>query len=229
MSPRGRSARRARRGLRTAPVVVRAPGRVNLIGEHTDYNGGYVLPTVLPRYTMVELDARGDDLVRVSSASLQGEPPAEYRLGEEIPIGDWTDYVRGLTWVLRDERRLTGFDAAVASDVPIGRGLASSAALTVALARALRQRFALRMDDLELARHAQRVENDFVGAQVGIMDPLVSSLGRPGEALFVDTLELVVRSLPIPAAIDLVIVDSGSGHQHATGEYNRRRLECEAA
>ena len=206
-----------------------APGRVNIIGEHTDYNDGYVLPTVLPRYTTVELVRRADDVVRVTSTGAADPPAVEFELGSETATGDWADYVRGVSHLLGREWRLHGFDAHIESDVPIGRGLASSAALTVALQRALRARFALPLDDLTIARIAQAVENDFVGARVGIMDPLVSSVGRAGEALFIDTRDLSMRGLPLPPEIELVVIDSGSGHRHATGEYNQRRLDCESA
>jgi len=216
-------------GALESGVVARAPGRVNLIGEHTDYNGGYVLPTVLPRYTVVELEARDDSEVTVHSAALSGETASRYRLGEETPVGDWTDYVRGVTSALGRQHRLRGFDATIDSNVPVGRGLASSAALTVAVQRALRECFSLSLNHLDLAHVAQSVENDFVGAHVGIMDPLAASLGRAGEALFVDTRSLTLRRVPIPAGIELVVIDSGIAHRHATGEYNRRRAECEEA
>jgi len=210
-------------------VVARAPGRVNIIGEHTDYNGGYVLPTVLPRETIVELERRDDDLVTIYSTALSSTEASRYRLGDEEPVGDWTDYVRGVTQALGRRHPLGGFDARIESTVPVGRGLASSAALTVAVQRALRERFSLALDDLDLAHIAQGVENDFVGARVGIMDPLAASLGREGEALFVDTRDLTIRRVPIPPGIELVVIDSGSAHRHATGEYNRRRAECEEA
>jgi galactokinase len=213
----------------TTGVVARAPGRVNLIGEHTDYNGGYVLPTVLPRETVVEIERREDDVVTIFSTAISSAEPTRYRLGDEKPVGDWTDYVRGVTQALGRRQALGGFHARIESTVPVGRGLASSAALTVAVQRALRERFSLGLDDLDLAHIAQGVENDFVGARVGIMDPLAASVGRAGEALFVDTRDLTIRRVPIPAGVELVVIDSGSAHRHATGEYNRRRAECEEA
>ncbi len=215
---------------REPQVRTQAPGRVNLIGEHTDYNDGFVLPTPIPQQTTVELAARDDPHVRVASANVADGAPAEYELGEEAPRGHWGDYVQGVTHVLlSDGHRLAGFDAYVHSDVPIGGGLSSSAALGVALQRALRERFDLVLDDVQIARNAQRAENEFVGAQVGIMDPLVASVGRLGEALFVDTRDLTTLHLPIPVDLQLVVVDSGTSHRVAGGEYNQRRRECEQA
>ncbi|MCS6976283.1 MAG: galactokinase [Gemmatales bacterium] len=210
-------------------VEAAAPGRVNLIGEHTDYNGGFVLPMPIPRTCRVQLRIRGDDRVRVSSAN-QGGDMREYRLGSEKPLGDWLDYIQGCTALLsRQGQSLTGFDAFIASDVPLGGGLSSSAALDVALLRALRAAFRLPLSDLDLARLGQRIENEFVGARVGIMDPLVASLGRPGFALFVDTRELTWRQIPIPEQAEFVILDSGVRHRHSAGDYNTRRSECEQA
>ena len=212
-------------------VAAEAPGRVNLIGEHTDYNGGYVLPTAIPLRTRVELAPRPDRTVRVWSASVPGlEQPVGYRLGEERRRGDWLDYVQGLTVALAaDGRAIGGFDARLASDVPQGSGLASSAALEVALLRALREAYRLTLDDVQLARLGQRAENDFVGAQTGIMDQMAASLADAGTALFLDTRELYYERVPLPASADVAVIDSGVRHSHAGGDYNTRRAECERA
>jgi galactokinase len=216
---------------RTAEATGRAPGRVNLIGEHTDYNGGYVLPTVIPQSTTVEIAARGDREVRVASATVDPEGAVEtYTLGAERRGRGWLDYVQGVTATLAAEGHvLGGFDAAIVSDVPIGSGVSSSAALQVALLRALRNRFGLTLGDLALALVVQRSENTFVGARVGIMDPMASSLGRAGLALFIDAHSLAWRHVPLPADLEIAVIDSGLPHQHATGGYNRRREECERA
>jgi galactokinase len=206
-----------------------APGRVNLIGEHTDYNQGFVLPLALPRFCRVYLHPRPDRLVRACSASFPGAPVA-YRLGEERPGGTWLDYVQGCTAVLRGSGyEVGGFDLAIASDLPLGAGLSSSAALDVALLRCLRAAFGLPLSDVEIAQMGQRVENEFVGARVGIMDPLAASLGRPWTAMFVDTRELSWRHVPLPPLAELAILDSGVRHQHSAGDYNTRRAECERA
>ncbi len=216
----------------SAPTVVAdAPGRVNLIGEHTDYNGGFVLPTAIPQRTTVALTPRRDRAVHVASANT-GEPPAlrEYLIGMENPIHDWIDYVQGITWTLRTAgQRIRGFDAWISSDVPLGSGLSSSAALEVALLRALRAAFDLELDDLALARLGQTAENDFVGAHVGIMDQMAASLADEHTALFLDTRSMAYQRVPLPADLDLIVLNSGVAHDHASGDYNTRRAECERA
>jgi galactokinase len=216
---------------RPPEVTAAAPGRVNLIGEHTDYNQGFVLPTPIPQQATVTLAARADARVRVATLDLEEAPePVMFQLAHEAPRGDWVDYVQGVTRALgRSGHAVPGFDALIASQVPVGGGLSSSAALTIALQRALRTRFGLVLDDVAMARIAQQAENEFVGARVGIMDPLAASLGREGSALFVDTRDLSYRSVPLPRSLEIVVVESGTGHRHATGEYNRRREECERA
>ncbi len=204
-----------------------APGRVNLIGEHTDYNDGFVLPTPIPQRTYVELEKRTDDRVVVWSREMGAW--AEYRLGEERPQHEWIDYVMGCTQVLRNAgHRIGGVDVRINSDVPLGSGLSSSASLEVALLRALREAFGLRIDDIELAFLGQRTETSFVGAPVGAMDQLAASLGEPSEALFIDIRNLEIKSVPLPAA-DLIVISSGLAHDHATGDYRTRRAECEEA
>ena len=202
-----------------------AAGRVNLIGEHTDYHQGFVLPTAIPQRTRVHVIRRDDARVRVSSRERRGEV-AEYTIGAEQPTQTWIDYIQGVTHALRSSApSLPGFDLSIESDVPVGSGLSSSAALTVGLLRALRQLHGLPFDDLELARLAQRAETDFVGAPVGIMDPIACSLARSGAALFLDTRSLACRHVPIPATVDLVVVDSGIKHSNATGGYGERQRE----
>lgn len=215
---------------RTPAVRSSAPGRVNLMGEHTDYNGGYVLPTAIPRRTRVELARREDRLVRASSADVDGGLVQVYQLGSETAGRGWLDYIQGVTHALREAaHRVEGFDLRVRSSIPIGSGLSSSAALEVALLRGLRDLFALPLDDVQLARIGQRAENDFVGARVGIMDQMACSLADEGAALFLDTRGLHFEQVPLPPGADLVVISSGIAHAHAGGEYNTRRAECEAA
>ena len=214
---------------RSPSVTADAPGRVNLIGEHTDYNQGFVLPTPIPQRTVAELAPRADEQVRAASASVAGAV-AEYALGAETAGRGWLDYVQGLTWALRaDGALILGFDLRVVSSVPIGAGLASSAALEVAVLRALRAAFRLPLDDVELALLGQRAENEFVGARVGVMDQMAASLGVEGRALLIDTRSLEHRSVPLPAAAELVVIDSGVAHRNRAGGYNARRAECERA
>jgi len=215
---------------RAPEVTVEAPGRVNLIGEHTDYNGGYVLPTVIPQRTRVDLAARDDREVRVVSETVGDRAPAHYTLGREARTGSWIDYVQGVTWALAEAgHALRGFDARVSSDVPVGSGLSSSAALEVAVARAMKALCGLDIDPLAIARVAHRAETAFVGAPVGVMDPMACSLATEGTALFVDTRTLATESVPLPPGAELVVIDSGVAHDHVSGDYRTRRAECEEA
>jgi galactokinase len=214
----------------SSDVRADAPGRVNLIGEHTDYHEGFVLPMTIPQRTRVQLRRRNDRRVRAWSAGIS-DGIAEYDIGAEARGRGWLDYVQGVTASLAAAGHVvSGFDARIESTVPLGSGLSSSAALEIALLRALRDAFGLALDDVEVARIGQRVETDFVGAPIGIMDQMASSLGRDGEALFLDTRSLAFERIPVPPAIELVVIDSGVKHQHAGGEYvTRRRESFEAA
>jgi len=212
-----------------APVQASAPGRVNLIGEHTDYNEGFVLPMPIPQQTTVQLWPRDDDQVVLES---EGEPGSigTYRIGQEQRSGAWFDYVQGVTDALRKgDQPIRGFRAHISSNVPIGAGLSSSAALETAMLRALRSAFALTIDDLTIARMGQSAEVDLVGAPVGIMDQMASSLGQQGSALFIDTRTLETRSVPVPASLEVIVIASGVTHSHGTGGYRTRRAECERA
>jgi galactokinase len=211
-------------------LLARAPGRVNLIGEHTDYNGGYVLPTALPQDTRVDLATRPDRVVRACSTELGPESFSEYQLGSEQRLHSWVDYVQGVTWALAEKgARLGGFDALVTSTVPIGKGLSSSASLEVAVCRALNSAYELGLNDVEIAMIGHRAETAFVGAPVGIMDQMVCSLGDSSSALFLDASTRHFEKIPIPAVVELGVIDSGIAHSHASGEYRTRRRECEDA
>jgi galactokinase len=207
-----------------------APGRVNLIGEHTDYNGGRVLPTAIRQHTVAELGVRGDDRVRAWSRETGHAIPEQYLLGEEARGRGWLDYVQGVTASLaRAGIAIRGFDLRIESTVPLGSGLSSSASLEVAVLRAVRSAFALPLDDLEIARLAQRGENELVGAPVGIMDPLACSVADATSALLVETRTLELRRVPLPRELELVVISSGIAHEHAGGDYRTRRAECERA
>jgi galactokinase len=216
---------------RPAEIEQSAPGRVNLIGEHTDYNDGFVMPIAIPQRTIVRLAARDDREVRAWSANVTGADQEQaFGLDMERPRAAWIDYVQGVTSVLaREGLRLGGFDLEVQSDVPLGAGLSSSASLEVALLRALNHRFELGLDALAIARLAHRAETEFVGVPVGTMDQMAASLASTEAALFIDTRTLAFERVPIPTLVELLVVDSGIKHEHAGGEYRTRRAECEAA
>jgi galactokinase len=216
---------------RREDVATSAPGRVNIIGEHTDYNGGFMLPIALPHRTEVLLAARDDALVRVRSLDLgHSSTLTHYALGEERKQGDWVDYIQGVTHIARVVgSHITGCDILISSRVPIGKGLSSSAALQVALFRALNRRWQLDLDDLSIAKLAHRAETEFVGAPVGIMDQIAASLGSETAALLIDARSLAIESVPLPADVELAVLDSGIRHSHVSGDYRIRRRECEEA
>ncbi|MCI0446536.1 galactokinase [bacterium] len=210
-------------------IKAEAHGRINLIGEHTDYNGGFVLPIPIPQKTSVEIAKRKDSYVQLASKSFEHSGITKYKLGEEKKSEQWWDYIQGITNYLNEHYEIGGFDARIETTIPLGSGLASSAALEVSLLRALRSAFHLQLDDLQLARIGQASENKFVGARVGIMDQISAVLGKPGFALFLDTNNLVHEFIALPEKCTIAVVDSGIRHDHSTGDYNLRRGECEEA
>jgi galactokinase len=210
------------------PRVFSAPGRVNLIGEHTDYNDGFVLPMAIDRRTFVAVSPRDDRTIRVRSTTEGGL--IEFEIGREYPGGgDWGRYVYGMTECLRqDEFDLRGADLLIASEVPIGAGLSSSAALEISVGFALLKISEQPVDLVDLALAAQRAEHEFAGTQCGVMDQYVACLGIEGHALLIDCRSLEYRAVPIDLEHARVVVcNSMVKHDLATGEYNRRRAECE--
>ncbi len=205
-----------------------APGRVNLIGEHTDYNGGFVLPMPIAQRATVRLRQRTDREIVVTSREL-AETQA-YEQGREHRSGTWLDYVMGCTAVLREAgHSIGGCDLHVSSDVPLGSGLSSSAALEVAVLRAFAAAWHLPIDPITIALLGQRAENEWVGAPVGAMDQLAASLGVTGEALFIDMRSLVSERVPVPAELEVIVIASGVEHSNASSGYRVRRAECEQA
>ena len=210
-----------------------APGRVNLIGEHTDYNDGFVLPMALPHGTAAAVARRSDALVRVVSAS--HPVTVETRLDElepGVPSG-WAGYVAGPVWAMREAGVDTqGLDVAVVGDVPPGAGLSSSASLECAVVLAvdeLTQAGLSRTRMAELARHA---ENDFVGVPCGVMDQMAAMHGEPGHLVFLDTRTLAVEHVPFDlasAGLTLMVIDTRAPHRLVDGEYAQRRSTCERA
>ena len=209
------------------PRVFRAPGRVNLIGDHTDYNEGFVMPMAIQLETQVTISPRTDRQLVIRSSAVPDAVTID--LNQPLrPRGDWTDYVAGVANVLRTEgRRLDGADLSIASTVPQGSGLSSSAALEVATA------FALLHGDIPdrvtVAQWCQRAENEFVGARCGIMDQYVACLGQRGHALAIDCRSLEGRSVPLPSSVAVIVSNTMIKHRIAGGEYNLRRQQCEQA
>jgi galactokinase len=229
------AAARAAQAFRAAhgrePRLFRAPGRVNLVGEHTDYNDGFVLPIALERTTVAAAAPRPDHLLRARSAE-HGE---EGEIDLDAPVGarrgSWLDYVEGTARVLEERfGRVPGANLVIAGDVPEGAGLSSSAALEMAIATALASLAGLPFDRRALALAGQAAEHRFVGTRCGIMDQLVSMLGQAGHALLIDCRSLDTRPIPLhPERAAVLVFDSGVRHRHASGEYNVRRAQCEQA
>ncbi|WP_053661758.1 galactokinase [Streptomyces sp. MMG1121] len=209
-----------------------APGRVNLIGEHTDYNDGFVMPFALPHRTIAALSRRTDGVLRLHSADIEGGV-AQLRLDALAPQSDddWTAYPAGVVWALREAgHEITGADVHLSSTVPTGAGLSSSAALEVVIALALNDLYELGLQRWQLARLCQRAENVYVGAPTGIMDQTASACCAQGHALFLDTRDLSQQQIPFDLAAEglrLLVVDTQVKHAHSGGEYGKRRAGCE--
>jgi galactokinase len=211
-----------------APTVSRAPGRVNLIGEHTDYNDGFVMPAALEFVTLTAASRRPDRRLRVYSMIMDETREFDLDSAPDGPTGDWSDYVVGVALMLeRSGFSLLGADLVVWSDVPIGAGLSSSAALEVSVAHALLTQNDAPFDPVTIAQICQRAENDFVGMRCGVMDQYIACCGVAGHALLIDCRSLASRHVAIAPNLRLLIANSGVRHQHAGGEYNLRREACE--
>ncbi|OII12609.1 galactokinase [Curtobacterium sp. MCBA15_008] len=217
-------------------VQYSAPGRVNLIGEHTDYNDGYVLPFAIDRRTTASIAPREDRVIRVASAFDEAGGPVSLSLDELSPdaMDGWSAYVFGIAWALREQGAdltgKTGFDVFIDSDVPVGAGLSSSAAIECGVALAFNDLWELGLDRKTLARVGQYSENHAVGAPTGIMDQSASLLGEQDAVVFLDcrTLDTAVVDLALEAnGLEVLVIDTRVEHAHATGGYAARRASCE--
>lgn len=209
-------------------VVVAAPGRVNIIGEHTDYNEGFVLPAAINRHVVLAASRRNDRLMRVRA--LDFDDTVEFSLddGQRQTVSKWSNYQRGVAWALASEGySLPGMNVALTSDVPIGSGLSSSAAIELATCAAFQELGNLEVDGVRRALICQKAENDFVGMHCGIMDQYIISLGKENHALLIDCRDLSYQLVPLPAGISLVICDTKKRRGLVDSEYNTRRSECE--
>jgi galactokinase len=220
---------------RAPDVIWSAPGRANLIGEHTDYNDGFVLPFAIAERTYAAAARRDDDTIAVTSAAFP--ETVRVRLGDIAPgtVAGWAGYPFGVAWALTQASALSapaGADLYFDSAVPVGGGLSSSAALEMAAAGALASLWGLTLSAPEFARVGQRAENEIVGAPTGIMDQYASLLGQADAAVFLDCRTLETRNVPLrlaPAGLALVLADTGESHDHAAGGYAARRASCEKA
>jgi galactokinase len=210
-------------------IVVRAPGRVNLIGEHTDYNDGFVLPMAINRAVWIALRPRSDR--RVSVYSIDFKETAEFALdGLRKDRMAWREYLKGVAWALQEAgHELQGWDGVMAGDVPIGAGLASSAAIEMATARVFAALGGIGWDALKMARLGQRVENGWIGVNSGIMDQTISAGGKAGHALLIDCRSLDLQPVPLPPRTSVVVLDTATRRGLVDSAYNERRSQCERA
>lgn len=209
-----------------------APGRVNLIGEHTDYNDGFVLPCAINFGTWLAIRPRTDAVVRIVAGDLDNRT-SEWRLDRPIepdPVESWSNYLRGVSaHFFREGITLTGMDIYATGNVPQGAGLSSSASFSVAFATACNQLNQLELSVGDLARICQHAENEFAGCNCGIMDQLASAAGRHNSALMLDCRDLSIKPVAIPDSLAIMIIDSKTERQLVGSEYNDRRRQCEAA
>lgn len=211
------------------PRVFRAPGRVNLIGEHTDYNDGFVLPAAIGFYTWVAAVKRADRILEVYSDRFDEKITLSLDALARSPRAHWSDFVGGVAASLQEgARELSGANLFIHGEVPVGAGLSSSASLEVATALALSSVSEVVWPRIELARRCQAAEHAFVGTRCGIMDQFVACFGVEGHALMLDCRSLDYQLLPVPPDLSLIVCNSMVKHELAAGEYNRRRASCEA-
>ena len=211
------------------PRFFRAPGRVNLIGEHTDYNDGFVLPIALNYHTTVAAGSRDDNIITVYSVNYDESQEFDFDEAPRKQTGEWINYVEGVGRVLRDEGyKIGGANLIIGSDVPVGAGLSSSAAIEIAVGLALTSVSGVRVERLPLALAGQRAEHEYVGTKSGIMDQFVVARGRAEHALLIDCRALQAEEILLKLDdTDLVVCNSGVKHALASSEYNTRRAECE--
>ncbi len=218
---------------RAAEVVLRAPGRVNLIGEHTDYNDGYVLPAAIERSMLIACSPRTDG--KVQAFAMNYNYSTLFSIEGVQPTSDtrerWSNYLRAMAWVMRRQGiEFTGADCVIQGDVPLGSGLSSSAAMLVASGLMFTSLAGAVIDPVKLALLAQQAEREFVGVNVGIMDQYISALGKVNHALLIDTRSLTYKAVPLPeTGVSMVIADTNKKRGLVDSEYNTRRSECEQA
>jgi galactokinase len=211
------------------PRLFRAPGRVNLIGEHTDYNDGFVLPMAIESETIVVAAVREDRKIRVRSLNIDEEEIIDLDAPEQRGRGSWLDFIEGVARILeRKNVNLRGTDLLIYSDVPTGAGLSSSAALEISVGLALTEISGQTVNKVTLALAGQSAEHEFVGAKVGIMDQFISAMGKKDHALLIDCRSLETEQIPfVSDELEIAICNTNVKHELSSSEYNARRAECE--
>lgn len=209
-------------------IIVRAPGRVNLIGEHTDYNDGFVLPMAIDHAVWLALRPRDDKTVRLFSLDLEAD--SAFELDSLTKGSDWIEYPKSIAYeLLKAGYELKGFDAVMTGDVPRGAGLSSSAAVELAVARAFAAVSGIEWDAPKMAKLSQKAENEWVGVNCGIMDQMASAACKEGHALFLDCRSLEIQHAPLPQDVSIVILDTSTRRGLVGSAYNERRSQCEEA
>ena len=208
--------------------IVRAPGRVNLIGEHTDYNEGFVLPMTIDRAIWIALRPRSDR--RILLHSLDFEQPADFSLDNLSHESGWTEYLRGIAWVLQEKGfSISGWEGVLAGDVPLGAGLSSSAALELSLLKAFWVVSDFKWDGARMAELACQADHDWVGIQSGIMDQMISALGKENHALLIDCRSLDFDLLSLPKETRVIVLDTATRRGLVDSAYNERVRQCRVA
>ena len=210
-------------------ILTSAPGRINLIGEHTDYNEGFVLPIAIDRRTYTAAGRRGGELFIAFSKELGKKTSFEVASGRFEHSNFWVNYIKGACTLLGSVKKIEGTNFAVGSTVPRGSGLSSSAAYLVSIIEAVSALYGVNIKDIEIPLLSQRIENEFVGVQSGIMDPFVAKFAREGSALLIDTRSLDYQYIPIPEDCSILVCVTGVKRALATTEYNNRRDQCREA
>ncbi len=210
-------------------LVVRSPGRINLIGEHTDYNNGYVLPAAIDKAAYLAVTPRRDNEIHLFSIDLKAHYSTDTEIIQKSLSASWPNYLLGTVQQFKLAGvNLKGFDAALTADIPIGAGLSSSAAVECAMALALNELYQTNFDKLTLVKMAQKAEHDFAGVQCGIMDQFASMFGKRNHVIKLDCLSLEYEYEPFNMdGIKILLLDTGVKHSLASSEYNLRRIQCE--
>ena len=207
-------------------MFVQAPGRVNIIGEHPDYNDGFVLPMAIDRYVRVAFRPRSDDQIKLHS--LEFDSVVDFSFNNFNHTLDWQDYVKSIAWVLKiNNYTLKGWEGILSSNIPIGAGLGSSAALLVAILKVFSIICKFSWDGRLMAQFARQAENEWLNLKSGIMDQMISSLGRDGHAMLLDCRSLSPKFVPIPSKVKIIVLDTGTRRGLVESNYNERVKQCE--
>ena len=209
-------------------MVVKSPGRVNIIGEHTDYNNGFVLPMAIDRHIKIAFRSRNDDKIKLQSIGFDNE--INCSIYDDKYVGDWQDYVKSISWVLlKNNYELKGWEGVMTSNIPVGAGLSSSAALLLAILKVFSVTSNFSWDGLKMAKLARTAENEFLQLKSGIMDQMICALGRPEHAMLLDCRDLSSKFVTIPSNVKIIILDTLTRRELVDSKYNERVKQCEAS